>query len=148
VARDGGGLFKNLGITTKAAYLYEDQEDRRLYASAQKFSVKDVPEFPGTEPQNQRAFSQTEVVRNRNIFGIATLDFNDKVILDGLVRRDGSSLFGRPGTRRTGSLRRVRAAAARDKRPRGVPIRARTAPLAPAAVSGAVRDLDSVGHCS
>ncbi|MFN0179893.1 MAG: SusC/RagA family TonB-linked outer membrane protein [Gemmatimonadales bacterium] len=91
---DGGGPFKNLGITTKAAYLYEDQEDRRLYASAQKFSVKDVPEFPGTEPQNQRAFSQTEVVRNRNIFGITTLDFNDKVILDGLIRRDGSSLFG------------------------------------------------------
>ena len=91
---NGGGLFNNLGITAKGAYLYEDQEDRRLFASAQKFIVKDVPEFPGTEPQNQRAFSSTEAIRNRNVFGIATLDFNDKVILDGLVRRDGSSLFG------------------------------------------------------
>ncbi|MFN0178895.1 MAG: SusC/RagA family TonB-linked outer membrane protein [Gemmatimonadales bacterium] len=91
---NGGGLFNNLGVTVKGAYLYEDQEDRRLFASAQKFIVKDVPEFPGTEPQNQRAFSRTEVIRNRNVFAIGTLDFNDKVMLDGLIRRDGSSLFG------------------------------------------------------
>jgi len=91
---NGGGIFNNLGITAKGAYLYEDQEDRRLFASAQKFIVKDVPEFPGTEPANQRAFSSTEIIRNRNAFGIATLDFNEKVLLDGLVRRDGSSLFG------------------------------------------------------
>jgi TonB-linked SusC/RagA family outer membrane protein len=91
---NGGGLFNNLGITAKGAYLYEDQEDRLLFASATKFIVKDVPEFPGTEPQNQRARSSSEVIRNRNVFAIATLDFNDKVMLDGLIRRDGSSLFG------------------------------------------------------
>ena len=91
---NGKGLFSTLGITSKAAYVYEDQEDRRLRATAQRFIVKGVPEFPGTEPQNQRAFSRTELVRNRNVFGIATIDFNDKVILDGLIRRDGSSLFG------------------------------------------------------
>ncbi len=91
---NGGGLFNNLGITAKGAYTYEDQQDRFLQATAQKFIVKDVPEFPGTEPQDQRAFSRNESIRNRNVFGIATLDFNEKVVLDGLIRRDGSSLFG------------------------------------------------------
>jgi TonB-linked SusC/RagA family outer membrane protein len=91
---NGGGIFNNLGITAKGAYIYEDQEDRLLFASATKFIVKDVPEFPGTDPGNQRANSLTETIRNRNVFGIATLDFNEKVVLDGLIRRDGSSLFG------------------------------------------------------
>ena len=90
----GSGPFTNLGITAKGAYIYEDQEDHRLFASAAKFIVNRVPEFPGTDPTNQRALSRTAQIRNRNMFGIATLDFNDKVIIDGLVRRDGSSLFG------------------------------------------------------
>jgi TonB-linked SusC/RagA family outer membrane protein len=90
----GEGLLKNIGLTTKVAYVYEDQDDRFLQASATKFIVKDVPEFGGTRPEDQRAFSQDQTVRTRDYFGIATLDFNDKVILDGLLRRDGSSLFG------------------------------------------------------
>jgi len=90
----GEGLFKNIGVTTKAAFLYEDQDDRFLQASATQFIVKDVPEFNGTKPEDQRAFSEDQTIRTRGYFGIAPLDFHDKVILDGLVRRDGSSLFG------------------------------------------------------
>jgi TonB-linked SusC/RagA family outer membrane protein len=91
---NGGGLFTNMGLTAKAAYVYEDQQDRFLRATATKFIVKDVPEFPGTDPTNQRATSRAETIRARNVFGIATVDFNEKVVLDGLLRRDGSSLFG------------------------------------------------------
>jgi TonB-linked SusC/RagA family outer membrane protein len=90
----GAGLFQNLGVTLKGAYIYEDQEDHRLTATATKYVVPRVPEFPGTDPSNQRADSRDEVIRTRDVFGIATLDFDEKVVLDGLVRRDGSSLFG------------------------------------------------------
>jgi TonB-linked SusC/RagA family outer membrane protein len=91
---NGSGVFTNLGITAKAAYVYEDQEDHYLQSTATRFIVKEVPEFPGTDPTNQRSTSFDQTIRNRNVFGIATLDFNDKIVVDGLVRRDGSSLFG------------------------------------------------------
>jgi TonB-linked SusC/RagA family outer membrane protein len=91
---EGEGLMRNLGITLKGAYIYEDQEDHFLAASATKYVVPGVPEFPGTDPANQRASSQDQTIRTRDLLGILTLDFNEKVILDGLVRRDGSSLFG------------------------------------------------------
>lgn len=97
--QNGEGPLRNVGLTAKAAYTYEDQEDHFLQASATKFIVKDVPEFAGTKPEDQRAFSQDVTLRTRNAFGIATLDFNDKVVLDGLLRRDESSLFG-PDARR------------------------------------------------
>lgn len=90
----GEGILKNIGVTAKGAYLYEDQDDHFLRATAARFIVKDVPEFTGTRPEDQRAFSEDIVIRNRNYFGIMTLDFNDRVLLDGLIRRDGSSLFG------------------------------------------------------
>jgi TonB-linked SusC/RagA family outer membrane protein len=90
----GSGLFTNLGITAKGAWIYEDQQDHYLQSTATKFIVKQVPEFPGTDIANQTSTSNDQTIRNRDVFGIATLDFNDKVIMDGLIRRDGSSLFG------------------------------------------------------
>ncbi|MFN0181570.1 MAG: SusC/RagA family TonB-linked outer membrane protein [Gemmatimonadales bacterium] len=91
---NGRGLLRNLGLTAKGAYLYEDQANRLLEASAKSFIVNRVPEFPGTDPTSHRVSSRTEQIRNRNVFGVTTLDFDGKVMLDGLVRRDGSSLFG------------------------------------------------------
>ena len=38
--------------------------------------------------------SRTETIRNRNTFLVSTFDIKDRYILDGLVRRDESSLFG------------------------------------------------------
>jgi TonB-linked SusC/RagA family outer membrane protein len=90
----GSGLTNNLGVTVRGAYLYEETYDRYFYASAAKYIVKQVPEFTGTDPATQRANSNEESIRTQDAFGIGTFNFNDKVILDGLVRRDGSSLFG------------------------------------------------------
>lgn len=90
----GSGLTNNLGVTLKGAFSYEDQYDRYFYASAAKYLVKQVPEFPGTDPAGQRANSFEEAIRTQNAFGVGTFSFDDKVILDGLIRRDGSSLFG------------------------------------------------------
>ncbi|HEV8612915.1 MAG TPA: SusC/RagA family TonB-linked outer membrane protein [Gemmatimonadales bacterium] len=90
----GSGLTDNLGITIKGAYSYEDVVSHVLSASASEYIVAGVPEFPGTKPESQRASSTDIEERTKEGFGVGTLDFNGKVILDGLVRRDGSSLFG------------------------------------------------------
>ncbi|HLB54520.1 MAG TPA: SusC/RagA family TonB-linked outer membrane protein [Gemmatimonadales bacterium] len=90
----GSGLMEDLGITVRTAASYEDVASHYLSASASEYIVKQVPEFTGTKPEGQRAFSQDTDERTRQVFGVTTLDLSGKIILDGLLRRDESSLFG------------------------------------------------------
>jgi TonB-linked SusC/RagA family outer membrane protein len=90
----GSGLLENLGITARAATSYEDIKGSFLWARSGEYIVKGVPEFPGTKPETQRATSEDTQERTFNAFGVATLDFSGKILIDGLLRRDQSSLFG------------------------------------------------------
>jgi len=63
--------------------------------SASKLTVPHVPEFAAADPSatiHPGSFDQ--VIRAKNVFAISTFDIKDRYILDGLVRRDQSSLFG------------------------------------------------------
>jgi TonB-linked SusC/RagA family outer membrane protein len=80
--------------TTKVAYIYEDQEFTQLRDSASTLIVSEVPHFTGSDPASVGALSEDQVIRNQNLFAVTTFDINDRYILDGLIRRDGSSLFG------------------------------------------------------
>jgi TonB-linked SusC/RagA family outer membrane protein len=89
--------FGDLTNTSKVAWVYEDQTNRRLSAFAPALAVPRVPEFSGAkrDPDNPVIpGSLTQDIRNNNVFLISTLDWKEKLILDGLVRRDQSSLFG------------------------------------------------------
>lgn len=86
--------FGKVTNTTKVSATFEDQKNRYLSSSANRLIVERVPEFGGSDPSAQRAASREEHIRNRNFFAITTFDINDRYILDGLIRRDGSSLFG------------------------------------------------------
>jgi TonB-linked SusC/RagA family outer membrane protein len=86
--------FGKITNTTKLSATFEDQKNRYLASTANKLIVERVPEFGGSDPAAQRAQSREEHIRNRNFFAITTFDINDRYILDGLIRRDGSSLFG------------------------------------------------------
>lgn len=90
----GSGLFETTGITLRGAASYEDVARGVLSASASQYIVKQVPEFPGTKPEGQRAFSFDSQERTREYFGVGTVDLSGKIVLDGLLRRDESSLFG------------------------------------------------------
>jgi TonB-linked SusC/RagA family outer membrane protein len=90
----GSGLLENLGITTRVAGSYEDVASSFLFAQSGQYIVKGVPEFPGTKPETQRATSRDTQERTLEAFGVGTLDFSGKILLDGLLRRDQSSLFG------------------------------------------------------
>jgi TonB-linked SusC/RagA family outer membrane protein len=86
--------FGKITNTTKVAYIYEDQTSDNLQSQAGTFIVKAVPEFAGTDPASVRSTSYEESIRNQNFFAVTTFDINDRYIIDGLIRRDGSSLFG------------------------------------------------------
>jgi len=93
VRRFGSGITN----TTKLGTLYESQRNRSLADTAGALVVGRVPEFGGVDQATAGAIrvgSRDEQIRNLNFFGITTFDIRDRYVVDALVRRDGSSLFG------------------------------------------------------
>ena len=86
--------FGAITNTTKVGATYEKQQNRFLQPTADKLVVAEVPEFRGTDASSIRATSSEETFKTQNYLAITTFDIKDRYILDGLVRRDGSSLFG------------------------------------------------------
>ena len=84
--------------TTKIGATVEDQKNSQLQAIANILKVNRVPEFDAAEVSSLDATSFDQTIRNQNYLGITTFDIKDRYILDGLIRRDASSLFG-PGSR-------------------------------------------------
>ncbi|MGQ0648350.1 MAG: SusC/RagA family TonB-linked outer membrane protein [Gemmatimonadaceae bacterium] len=90
-------LLSWLNNTTKVAWVMEDQTNNVVSVNASALIVPRVTEFGAASrdpsfPITPR--SLTETIRNQNVFGITTFDIKDRYIVDGLIRRDQSSLFG------------------------------------------------------
>lgn len=90
----GTWRFGAITNTTKIAGVIENQRNLRLESSSGTLIVERVPEFAGADPSSVRSESVEETIRNQNVFAITTFDIKDRYIVDALVRRDGSSLFG------------------------------------------------------
>jgi len=91
------GTFRyNLGplnARSQLRYLYEAEDYSYFRASGANLVTEGVTSV--TAAQDQRITRSTdEAIRSEGIFGITNLNFQDRYILDLLVRRDGSSLFG------------------------------------------------------
>jgi hypothetical protein len=86
--------FGNVTNTIKLGTLYENQRNRGLITSADAFRIGKVPEFPGVDRASVLPNSADTTIRNFNYFGVTTFDIKDRYVIDALVRRDGSSLFG------------------------------------------------------
>ncbi len=86
--------FGEITNTTKLAASFESQKNRLLNTSAATLVVARVPEFGAADVSSFRGASREEDIRNNNYFAITTFDIKDRYIVDALVRRDGSSLFG------------------------------------------------------
>jgi len=80
--------------TTRVAYVYEDQTATNFSLTASAFTVASVPEFTAVDPSLLSPGSSNVRIRNKNYYGVTGFDINDRYLIDGLVRRDGSSLFG------------------------------------------------------
>lgn len=90
-----------LSTTTRLSYVYEDQSGRSVGVTSARLVVKEVPEFSAADPSAITNSSSDFLIRNRNVFAVTTFDFRDRYIVDGLVRRDESSLFGPAARART-----------------------------------------------
>jgi len=89
--------FKWFTNTTKVAWVYEDQLNRQVSVNASALSVPQVTEYSAAaqDPNNPiQPGSFTQTIRNQNFFLISTFDIKDKLVVDGLIRQDQSSLFG------------------------------------------------------
>ena len=83
--------------TSKVAFVYEDQTNNSVGVNAPELSVPKVTEFAAAalDPNNPVSpTSRTEQIRNSNAFLVSSFDIKDRYIVDGLIRRDQSSLFG------------------------------------------------------
>ncbi len=90
-----------LNTTLRGAYLYEQSRNDNFFVSGTRFNVTDVPDLGALDPTQLATTSQIEIARSSNYLGSASLDFRDRYLVDGLVRSDGSSLFGEDARRNT-----------------------------------------------
>jgi hypothetical protein len=90
-------VLKEFGaFTTRstARVLVEKQTTQTQTATGTNFAVSGVPRLDAALNRNSSSSSQD--IRAEGYFLTAGVDYDSRVILDGLVRRDASSLFG-PG---------------------------------------------------
>ncbi len=83
----------NLTLRGRARYLIEDQDFISSGEFGNRFSVQDVPNF-GAIIGETSGNNQVRQIKAEGLFAIASADYRGRYIVDGLVRRDGSSLFG------------------------------------------------------
>jgi TonB-linked SusC/RagA family outer membrane protein len=86
--------YGNITNTIKLGTLYESQRNRGLQSFAGTLRIGNVPEFSSVDRASVEPRSADTTIRNVNYFGVTTFDIKDRYIIDALVRRDGSSLFG------------------------------------------------------
>jgi hypothetical protein len=80
--------------TTSARYLYEQEDYQGFNTSGYEFTVAKVPTFGNIREESIDSGNSMETVRSDGYFFITNFDLYDKYVVDGLIRNDGSSLFG------------------------------------------------------
>ena len=86
--------FGDLNTRTRARYLQRTQDYYYFYGYGSDFVAAGVPQLQNTDPESRNASSSENTTREEGYFLITGLDYLGKYIFDGVVRRDGSSLFG------------------------------------------------------
>jgi len=85
--------FGDLTSRTRAQALAERQHNEGFNASGSEFAVQNTPTLNAlVGSKNIGSYEQN--IRSMGFYLIEALDYKDRYIVDGLIRRDGSSLFG------------------------------------------------------
>jgi TonB-linked SusC/RagA family outer membrane protein len=79
---------------TQARYLVERQDFSTLWTEGLEFAVGEVPVLGNVNPETITARSSTESIRADAYFLLTNFDIDERFVIDGLIRNDGSSLFG------------------------------------------------------
>lgn len=86
--------FGNWNSALTLRYQYEQYTNERTDASGSNFVVEDIPRFSALDPTTFDITNSYTDIRAENLFLNLGMDYKDKYIFEGLIRRDGSSLFG------------------------------------------------------
>lgn len=78
----------------RARYMLEDRQFESFSASGSDVIVASVLSLDNFEDENTSVSSYLRSIVGESYFAIADVDYNGKYIVGGLIRRDGSSLFG------------------------------------------------------
>ena len=78
----------------RGSYLFEDERQESNSESGSNFGAAGVPTLGNLDPSTRNFASSEATIRARNWFGQAVFDIDERFNIDGLIRRDGSSLFG------------------------------------------------------
>jgi TonB-linked SusC/RagA family outer membrane protein len=89
-----GRFFDAIGSTTRVASIYEQRRGNFFSAQTSKLNVLRVPDLSAADPSQVSVGSDDQLERNTNYLASQTLDIKDRYIIDAMIRRDGSSLFG------------------------------------------------------
>jgi TonB-linked SusC/RagA family outer membrane protein len=89
-----GRFFDAIGTTTRVATIYEQRRGNFFSAQSTKLNVSRVPDLSAVDPAQVTVGSDDQLERNINYLASQTLDIKDRYIVDAMIRRDGSSLFG------------------------------------------------------
>lgn len=87
-------LNADLSLSGTLKYLYEDRDYNQAFTSGYDYSVSGIRDINATDSDNLSASSTIEEERVENYIGDLEFDYQDKIILGAMLRRDGSSLFG------------------------------------------------------
>jgi len=83
----------NTGVTLR--YQNEKYTTDFTNASGSRFTVDGVPQLHNLDRTTVNTLTNQTDIRAENYFANVSADYKDKYIFEGLVRRDGSSLFGK-----------------------------------------------------
>ncbi|WP_461631610.1 SusC/RagA family TonB-linked outer membrane protein [Labilibaculum euxinus] len=84
----------DMEFNARLSYLSEDNHFETAGGYGRDFDFAGMPSFSIISDENMYFRDSYEDIKAENIFAIASFTFKDRYILDGLFRRDGSSLFG------------------------------------------------------
>jgi TonB-linked SusC/RagA family outer membrane protein len=94
-------IGSNVNAIVRGSYLFEDERQASTFESGSNFGAAGVPTLGNVDPTTRNFGSSEATIRARNWFGQAVFDIAERFNVDGLVRRDGSSLFGPDARYRT-----------------------------------------------
>ena len=86
--------FGDLNVGLNLSYSYESRPYDFTNASGGDFQIAGLRVLENSSTDRMRISSTTQEVRAENTMVNLTLDLRDRYIFDGVIRRDGSSLFG------------------------------------------------------
>ncbi len=87
-------LYGDWLIKSKLSYMYEDEDYYDFSVTGRDFIVPGIPQLKNTDQTKSSTNSYDGIIRAINVFLIADIDYKGKYLFSGLIRRDGSSLFG------------------------------------------------------